>query len=380
MFGKRLQKFAQAIDQRRREIAVHSPDPKIIQRQARAAELFEKVEQDFPFAERPEEHRHGPNIQGLRTQPEEMADDPLNLSHDRPDVFGPFRDRDAHQFFNGTHVGVIVRHGAHVVQAIRMRNDLHVMEPFRKLLHATVQIPHVGNGLGDSLAVQFQHHAQHAVRAGMLRSHVQQQFGRALGRFRLITGQKDVPLILRNFAFGPFTLRLIQTGNKIEGTSPPFAFGGKILPKRIPFLVVLRQQNPAQVRVSVKPDPHQIVNLALQEIRAFPNGRHGPDGGILFRQPGLQTNPGVMRKGKKVVDDLKAFQVVGIVGRANIGKMIEGHPGIIVEEPRHVHEILRPHLGGQVSPLRVFAHGQHGLRKTLVQSFKNSMHKMGWRE
>ena len=54
--------------------------------------------------------------------------------------------------------------------------------------------------------------------------------------------------------------------------------------------------------------------------------------------------------------------------------MIEGHPGIIVKETRHVHEILRPHLSREVSPLRVLAHGQHGLGKTFVQGFKNSMH------
>ena len=218
--------------------------PIIVQRQARAAELFEKVEQDFPFAERPEEHRHGPDIQGLRAQPEEVADDPLHFSHDRPDVLGPLRYRHADQFFNGAHVGVIVRHGAHVIQAIRMRNDLHVMEPFGELFHAAMQIPHIGNGFGDSLAVQFQHHPQDAVRAGMLRSHVEQQFGRALGGFRLILGQKDVSLVLRNFAFGPFTLRFIQTRNKIKGASPPLAFGGKILPERMPLLVILGQQNP----------------------------------------------------------------------------------------------------------------------------------------
>ena len=369
MFGKRLQKFAQAVDQRRGKIAVHSPDPKIIQRQARAAELFKKVEQDFPFAERPEEHRHGPDIQGLRAQPEQVADDALHFGHDRPDVLGPLRDRDADQFFHGAHVGVIVRHGAHVIQAIRMRNDLHVMEAFGELLHAAMQIPHVGNGLGDSLPVQFQYHPQDAVRAGMLRSHVEQEFGRALGGFRLIPGQEHVPLILWNFAFGPFTLRLIQTGNKIKGASPPLAFGGKILPERMALLVILGQQDSAQVRVSLEPDPHQIVDFPLQEVRAFPNGSHTPDDGIVFRHPGLQTNPGVMREGEKMVDDFKPFQVVGIIGRANVGDVIEGHPGIIVKEPRHVHEILRPHLGREVSPLRVLAHGQHGLGKTLVQGF-----------
>ena len=70
-----------------------------------------------------------------------------------------------------------------------------------------------------------------------------------------------------------------------------------------------------------------------------------------------------------MVDDFKPFQVVGIVRGADVGNVIEGHPGIIVKEPRHVHEILRPHLGREVSPLRVLAHGQHGLGKTFVQGF-----------
>ena len=77
-----------------------------------------------------------------------------------------------------------------------------------------------------------------------------------------------------------------------------------------------------------------------------------------------------MRKGEKVVDDFKPFQVVRIVGRANVGNMIEGHPGIIVEETRHVHEILRPHLGREVSTLRVLAHGYHGLGENAREGFQ----------
>ena len=378
VFGKRLQKPAQAFNQFRGQVAVYSPDSIIIQRQPRAAELFKKIQQDFPFAKRPEEHRHGPDIQGLRAQPEEVADDALHFGHDRADVLGPLRYRHADQFFNGAHVGIVVRHGAHIIQAIRMRNDLHVMEAFGEFFDAAMQIPQIGNGFGHSLAVQFQHHPQDAVRAGMLRPHVEQQFGCALGGFRLVPGQKHVPLILRNFAFGPFTLRLIQAGNKIKGTSPPLAFSGKILPQGMAFRVIVGQQNPPQIRMAFKRDPHQVVDFTFQEIRALPDGRHGPDDGILLRHPGLQTNPGVMRQRQKVVDDFKPFQVVGIIGRADVGKMIESHPGIVVQEARHVHEILRPHLGREVSPLRVLAHGQHGLGKTLVQGFKNSMHTIGW--
>ena len=70
------------MDEIRRKIAVDSADAVVVQGQPRAAELFEHVQEDFTLPESPEEHGHRADIEGLRAQPEQMADDPLHLRDD----------------------------------------------------------------------------------------------------------------------------------------------------------------------------------------------------------------------------------------------------------------------------------------------------------
>ena len=243
MLRERFQKCTEGFNQRRREVAVYSADSIIIQRQPGTTELFKKIQQHLPLAERPEEDRHRPDIQGLRAQPEQVADDALHFGHDRPHVLRALRYGHADQFFNGANVGVVVRHGADVIQPVRMRNDLRVMQAFGKFLHPAVQIAHVGNRLGNAFAVQFQHDAQDSVGAGMLRPHVEQQFGRALGGIGFLPGHEDVPLVRGHFPFGPLAFRFIQPGKKIKRTPPALAFGWKILSQGMAFLIIFRQEN-----------------------------------------------------------------------------------------------------------------------------------------
>ena len=104
-----------------------------------------------------------------------MADDPLHFGDDGAQVFGAIRHRDVHELFNRTAVGEVVVHGTHVVEPVRVRNELMVGAFLGELFDSAVQETHDGRGFNETLAFQFQNHLQHAVRARMLRSHVEQQ-------------------------------------------------------------------------------------------------------------------------------------------------------------------------------------------------------------
>ena len=61
----------------------------------------------------------------------------------------------------------------------------------RNFFHAAVQIPDHALGTDHALAIELELHAQHAVRGGMLRPHVQDQFIRAEQRLLLPCNVRD---------------------------------------------------------------------------------------------------------------------------------------------------------------------------------------------
>ena len=78
------------------------------------------------------------------------------------------------QFFDRQRVGQVVADRVQVVQPVGHHLGLLVGLGFHVLLDAGVQETDIGDAVDHDLAVQFQQQAQHAVRGGMLRTHVQQ--------------------------------------------------------------------------------------------------------------------------------------------------------------------------------------------------------------
>ena len=68
-----------------------------------------------------------------------MADDPLDLRHDRAQVFRAVRHGDIHEFFDRAAVRKIVVHRADVVEPVGVRNKLVVGAVLRELFHTAVQ-------------------------------------------------------------------------------------------------------------------------------------------------------------------------------------------------------------------------------------------------
>ena len=90
--------------------------------------------------------------------------------------------------------------------------------------------------------------------------------------------------------------------------------------------------------MAAEPDAHEVVHLALHEVRAFPDAGHRRDRGIILGHAGLEPDPRAVGKGQQMVDDLKALRVLGIVGRADVGDVIERGCRVIVQERRDLHD------------------------------------------
>ena len=139
-----------------------------------------------------------------------MTNNALHLRDNRAHIFRTFRNLHANEFFYRTYIRVVISHRAGIVQSIRMRDHLHVMQAFSQFFHTAMKIAHIRHGFRNSLPIEFQNNSQHPMRTGMLRAHIQQHFCCTFGTFRSITSHELMSLIIRNFRLRPFACRLIQ--------------------------------------------------------------------------------------------------------------------------------------------------------------------------
>ena len=78
----------------------------------------------------------------------------------------------AAELLDGQRVAEVHVHPGQVVHPVGVRDELDRRDVLADLLGAAVQVAEVRRDLGDDLAVGAQHEPQHAVRAGVLRPHV----------------------------------------------------------------------------------------------------------------------------------------------------------------------------------------------------------------
>ena len=126
-----------------------------------------------------------------------MSDNPLHFRHDRAQIFRPLGHGYVHQFLHGPAIREVIVHRADVVETIRMRNKLMIRPVFGEFFHAPMEKAHDHRGFRNPLSFEVQDHFQYAVRRGVLRPHVQQQFlgpqdrqipGLRMGRIDFIDG------------------------------------------------------------------------------------------------------------------------------------------------------------------------------------------------
>ena len=101
-----------------------------------------------------------------------MARHAIELAHHHANPGGALRHFDVEQLLHRHGVTEFVGHRAEVIHSGDVGAALHVRELFARLFHARVQVANDGLRAQYRLTIEFEHDAQHAVRRGVTRTHV----------------------------------------------------------------------------------------------------------------------------------------------------------------------------------------------------------------
>jgi hypothetical protein len=168
-----------------RQILAQAADAEVAGEEAEAGDQLVDVQEQLALAHRVEEHRHGADFHRVRAEPDQVTGQPLQLRDEDADVVNPLRHRETEQLLDGQHVRQAVRLCAEVVHPLDEGHHLLPLLLLGRLLDAGVQVADRRHHRLDEFAIELQHQTEHAVRAGVLRPHVDgHRFGANLGHMR----------------------------------------------------------------------------------------------------------------------------------------------------------------------------------------------------
>ncbi len=149
-----------------------------------AGDQLEDIQNHFAFAEAVHEIGHGSQVEGGRSEPNQVRGKPLEFGQDDAQALGANGNIQPDQLFNSQRVGQVVPERIHIIQPVAHHFGLLVGLGFHIFFDAGMQKADVGNGIDDGFAVQFEQHPQNPMRGGMLRAHVQEHRFAAQGALR----------------------------------------------------------------------------------------------------------------------------------------------------------------------------------------------------
>jgi hypothetical protein len=163
---------------------------------ALARRHLEEVEDRLALAEAVPEHRDRAEVERARTEPDEVAHDPVELHVDDSQVLRARRRLDLEQRLDGADERHRVEVVGQVVHPLDDGDDLPVALVLRRLLDAGVEVADDRLEVAHDLALERDQQPQHAVRGRVVRAEVdRQQLG--LGRgFDRLRARRDVDRLL----------------------------------------------------------------------------------------------------------------------------------------------------------------------------------------
>ena len=140
--------------------------------QAGAAVLLKNLENFFPVTKSVEKRRDCADVECVCAQPQHVTGQAVQLGENDANVLGAARSFYIEQFFNRFAVAQAIRHRRHIVHAIHVGIEHGVGAMLGDLFHSAMEIANHALGAQNFFAVQLENHAQHAVRGGVLRAHI----------------------------------------------------------------------------------------------------------------------------------------------------------------------------------------------------------------
>ena len=160
-------------------LVLQPADAERMRGQARPAVLFKNLQDFFTLAEAIEERSKCTNVQSMSAEPQEVAGDPLQLRQNRSNHARARWSFHNQQFFHCLAISQAAADSRDIVHAVDVRSKLLIRAVLCDFLNAPVQISDDALRADDTLSIELQLDAQHAVRGRMLRPHVDDQLIRA---------------------------------------------------------------------------------------------------------------------------------------------------------------------------------------------------------
>ena len=191
------------------EVAVDAADAEVVEEHPLAGQRGEHLDDLVPLDERPQDRRQAAEIERHPAQEQGVAGDPVELRGEHPDVLGAARDLDVEQLLEAQDRAPLVEQRADVFERVDLADDLVVVGVLGELLDAAVEVAEDRVEVDDVLALDLEHHPEHAVRRRMLGPHVEEhlavaervELGLALGSRRVgRDGLEDAGLLVEQDA------------------------------------------------------------------------------------------------------------------------------------------------------------------------------------
>ena len=140
--------------------------------------LLHQIPEVLPGFDHVEKDRERPQLHSRRTHAGEVVPDPGDLRENDPNVVAALRDLDPEELLHRHAVAHVVDQRRDVVEPVGVGDDAVVVDHFRHLLEAAVEVADLHFGLFDLLAVEPGHETDDAVHGRMCRTDVEHHFPR----------------------------------------------------------------------------------------------------------------------------------------------------------------------------------------------------------
>ena len=165
------------------QVGGHAAGADVVVVHPQAGDLLEDPQALLAVAPAVDHHRHRADVHAVGGEEQQVGRHPVQLGDEHADPLRPLGDVlvDAEQLLGGERERQLVEERRGVVHAGDVRGALEVGEVLTRLLHAGVQVADDRLRAQHGLALELEHEAQHAVGAGVLRTHVDDH-GLVVGR------------------------------------------------------------------------------------------------------------------------------------------------------------------------------------------------------
>ena len=160
-------------------VEVDAAHAKEVEEHPLAADGRQQVDHLVAVDEAVEDRGDAAHVESQEAHHQAVAEDPVQLHHQRTDVLGAPGRLDSEQLLEGDRRGMLVVHRGEVVHRVDVGHDGGIGGVLAQLLDAAMQVPEHRVNVDHDLATHLGHEAHHAVGRGVLRAHVDQHL--ALG-------------------------------------------------------------------------------------------------------------------------------------------------------------------------------------------------------